>query len=90
MMYKVMYTIFLNLHNPFDTLDRGIFLDILEGYGLGPRARHILHVYWDRISMVARMSGYNTVEFQGFWGVTQGDPLPPTIFNVVLDAVMHH
>ena len=28
--------------------------------------------------------------FKGFWGVTQGVPLSPTIFNVVMDAVLQH
>ena len=28
--------------------------------------------------------------FKGNQGVTQGDPLPPTIFNVVVDAVVRH
>ena len=27
---------------------------------------------------------------RGERGVTQGDPLSPTIFNVVVDAVVHH
>ena len=28
--------------------------------------------------------------FKGNQGVTQGDPLSPTIFNVVVDAVVRH
>ena len=28
--------------------------------------------------------------FKGYQGVTQGDPLSPTIFNVVVDAVIRH
>ena len=40
--------------------------------------------------MVARMGGYYGAQFQGFWGVTQGDPLSPTIFNVVVEAVVRH
>ena len=38
--------------------------------------------------MVARAGGYYGTAFQGASGVTQGDPLPPTIFNVVVDAVV--
>ena len=40
--------------------------------------------------MVARMGGYYGEVFKGFGGVTQGDPLSPTIFNVVVDAVVQH
>ena len=40
--------------------------------------------------MVARAGGYYRIAFQGARGVTQGDPLSPTIFNVVVDAVVRH
>ena len=38
--------------------------------------------------MVVRNGGYYGTAFQGFRGVTQGDPFPPTIFIVVVDAVV--
>ena len=37
--------------------------------------------------MVAKAGGYYRSVFQGSRGVTQWDPLSPTIFNVVMDAV---
>ena len=40
--------------------------------------------------MVARAGSYYGKGFKGGRGVTQGDPLSPTIFNVVLDAVVRH
>ena len=40
--------------------------------------------------MVARAGGYYRTGFKGGRGVTQGDPLSPTIFNVVVDAVVRH
>ena len=40
--------------------------------------------------MVARAGGYYGTGFKGERGVTQGDPLSPTIFNVVVDAVVRH
>ena len=40
--------------------------------------------------MVAREGGYYGTEFQGARGVTQGDPLSPTIFNMVVGAVVRH
>ena len=40
--------------------------------------------------MVARAGGYYGKGFKGGRGVTQGDPLSPTILNVVVDAVVRH
>ena len=40
--------------------------------------------------MAERSGGYYGTAFKGVRGVTQGDPLSPTIFNVVVDAVVRH
>ena len=40
--------------------------------------------------MVARAGRYFEHLFKGYQGVTQGDPLSPTIFNMVVDAVICH
>ena len=62
----------------------------MERYGVGPRARRLLREYWGKSTMVARAGGYYRTGFKGAIGVTQGDPLSPTIFNVVVDAVVRH
>ena len=87
---EVLYVILLDLHKAYDALDRSRCLEILEGYGVGPRARRLLLTYWRRLTMVARAGGYYGMAFQGSIRVTQGDPLYPTIFNVVVDAVVRH
>ena len=38
--------------------------------------------------MVAGAVGYYGAAFKEAWGVTQGYPIPPTILNVVVDAVV--
>ena len=38
--------------------------------------------------MVARAGGYYGTGFKGARGVTQGGPLSPSIFNMVVDAVV--
>ena len=55
-----------------------------------PSARRLLTTYWRRLTMVTRAGGYYGEAFKGARGVTQGDPLSPTIFNVVVEAVVRH
>ena len=73
-----------------DALDWDICLDIIAEYRVGPRVFQLLRTYWDRLTMVARDSRYFCLYFKGYHGVTQGDPLPPTLFNVVVDTVIRH
>ena len=40
--------------------------------------------------MVAIARGYYCPPFKGYHGVTQGDPLSPTIFNVVVYAIIRN
>ena len=87
---EVLYVIFLDLTKAYDALERSRSLDILKGYGVGERIRRLLKVYWGRTTMVARAGSYYGKGFNGGRGVTQGDPLSPTIFNVVVDAVVRH
>ena len=76
---EVLYTIFMDLHKSYDALYRDRCLDILEGYGVVPQACRAFREYWYRLRMVSRVGGYYGVDFKVFWGVTQGDPLSPTI-----------
>ena len=80
----------MDLHKAYDALDRSRCLEILEGYGIGPRARNLLKNYWHRLTMVAQAGGYYGTSLGGGRGVTQGDPLSPTIFNVLVDAAVRH
>ena len=82
--------IFMDLHKVYDALDRSRCLGILEGYGMGPRALRLLRLYWVRLRMVARPGVYYGSPFRRERRVTQGDPLLPTIFNLVVDAMVCH
>ena len=86
----VLNNVFLDLLNLYNVLDRYRCLKILAGYGVVPRALQILQTYWDRLWMVANACGYFGLPLQVYHGFTKGNPLYPTFFNVVLDAVIRH
>ena len=82
---KVLHAIFLDLRKYYDALDRDRCLDILEGYGVGPRMLRILRTYWVRLQIASKAGGHYGPILQIHSGVTQGGPLSPTIFNVAVD-----
>ena len=65
---EVLYVIFLDLHRAYEALDRSRSLEILEGYGVGPRARRLLRTYWEKSTMVSRSGGYYGTGFKGAGG----------------------
>ena len=76
---EVLYVIFLDMTKAYDALDRSRSLEILKGYGMGGRVRNMLREYWEITTMVMRSGSYYRKGFKGRRGVTQGDPLSPTI-----------
>ena len=90
LMEEVLHVIFMDLQKDYNALDRSRCLGILEGYGVGPRSLRLLQRYWERLNMVTRAGGYYGSPLRGERGVTQGEPLLPTIFNVVVGVVVRH
>ena len=90
MMEKVLYEILLYLHKAFNALDHDRCLGILEAYRVGLQSIRLLCQYWDLLTTAAQARGYYGAPFKVFYRVTQGDPISPTIFNVVVDVVLCH
>ena len=65
------HSIFLNLRKAYEELYRYRCLEILEGYGVGPRMLCIMRTYWVRIQIAAKAGGYYGPVFQKHRGVTQ-------------------
>ena len=55
---------------------------------MGPRAICLLRRYWERLKMMAWAGEYYGETLQEERGDSQGNPLFPNIFNVVVDAVV--
>ena len=87
---EVIYDIFLDLHKDYYILDRCHCLEIFAAFGVVPQVIRLLRRYWDWLTMVERASSYSGTPFKGHHGMTQGEPLPPKIFNVLTDAVLWH
>ena len=82
------YQIFLDLRKAYDAMDRGRCLEILAGYGVGPKLIRLLSHFWAEAKLACRTGGYYGSVFSAGRGVTQGGPFSPRIFNVVVDAVV--
>ena len=85
-----LYEIFLDLKKAYDALDRERTLEILKGYGVGPAVLRLLCNFWERQQVVSKMGSYHGDAFQAERGVTQGDIVSPTIFNVVVDTIIRY
>ena len=87
---EVLYEVFLELKKAYNTLERERFLKILVAYGVGPSAEFLIWQFWARLAMVAWTGRYYGAPFTGSREVTQGGPLSPTVFNMVMDTVIQN
>ena len=86
----VLFEIFMDIQKYYYSLHWERALEIIAAYGVGPRTVRILWTYWDRLTMVAIPAGTSDALSMGYQGFTQGDPLSPTIFNVVMYTGIRH
>ena len=86
MIEEVIYNFFLDLQKAYENLYGERCLEILVGYGIGPRKERILRIYLEHLLMVAKTGRYYGTPLKGYWGIVQVDPLSPTIFNMELDV----
>lgn len=85
---RPLYQIFLDLSKVYDTLDQSQTLQLLKQYGMGPRLLQLLTHFWDSLQVIARQQNYYGSPFRSERGTTQGDMISPTIFNIVVDAIV--
>ena len=63
-------------------------MEILREYVLVPRLQTLQRPYWDGQRVVTKSGKYYGRPFSTGRGVTQGDPVYPTLFNIIVDAVV--
>ena len=86
--HNPLFQVFINIRKDYDLLDRGRCTEILHGYGLGPRIQKLLQKYWNRKRVVPKSEKYYGRPFSTGRGVTQGDLVSLTLFNIRVDAVV--
>eukprot|EP00978_Attheya_sp_CCMP212_P005927 scaffold13219_cov61-Attheya_sp.AAC.3 len=59
-----------------------------RGYFQSCLVVRLLTAYWSKQKITAKASGYHEEPFTATPGVTQGDPVSPTIFNIVINVVV--
>ena len=82
------YRVFIDLKKVFNVMDWEQCLLILEGHGMGPNMRRLIHHFWDEATNVCRASGNYGMPFKAGRGVTQGGLLLAKLFNIMVDALV--
>ena len=73
--HKPLLQVFVDVQKAYDSLDRGIYMEILWGYGLGPNLQQLLQWYWDVQKVVPKEGKfYGRTLSTGIY-VTQGYPV---------------
>ena len=88
LLHEPLFQVLLDFCKSYDSLDRGRYLEILRGYGMGPNLARLIKNYWKCQRVFSKAGNFLGTEFGTGRGVTQGDPASPMIFNIVVDEVV--
>ena len=83
-----LFVVFIDLKKAFYSVDRSRVLRLLRQYGVGPNTIRFLEHTWLNDTMVPRQAGYHGRPFVAERGVRAGDVISPTVFNVLVDAIL--
>ena len=86
--HEPLFQFFLDVYKSYDSLDRGLCLEVLRGYGMGLNLVRLFKSYWDCQWILPRMGKFLKKSLRTGMRVTQGDPASPMIFNIVVDEVV--
>ena len=82
------HRVYIDLEKAYDCVDRKVLLRLLEDYGVGPKVRGIIASQWAAQQYVTKQAGFYGPVIGTSRGVTQGCIVSPTLFNIVMDAVV--
>ena len=52
--HKLIFQVFIDVRKAYNSLDRGICMEILRGYGLRPNLQRLIHHYLDEQKVVSK------------------------------------
>ena len=85
-----LYLIFLDVKKAYDSLDRDRTISLLRKYGVGEKICILLINMWKEDTIVPKQQQFYGKAFKAERGVRQGDIVSPTIFNIVIDAIIRN
>ena len=65
-------------------------LQIIEGYGEGPKLRGLLAEFWSIQEVVTHQNGIHGPKLRASRRMTQGGIALPSLFNLVVESVVRH
>jgi len=83
-----LYGVYIDLRKAYDAMDRDRCVLIMKAYGVGPNMLHLIENFWENAELVCRANGRFGTPFKAHRGVTQGGPVSPKIFNIMVDAMV--
>ena len=86
--HEPLFHVFIGVQKAYDFLDRGRYMEIIRGYGMGPKLQRILQRCWDGKKVIPKAGSLFGRHFNTEIEVTQGNTVSPTIFNILVDAVI--
>ena len=84
----LLYIVFVDLKKAYDAMNQERCVEILRAYGVEPKMLGLIQYFWDKAVLVCRSSGRYGLPFKAYRGVTQGGPLLPKLFNIMVDAIV--
>ena len=86
--HEPLFQVFIDVRKAYDSVGRGICMEIIRGCGMGPKLQGLLQRYWDRKKVVPKAGKFFGYPFNTERVVTQGYPVSPMIFDIVMEAVV--
>ena len=84
MVHKPLFQVFLYVKKSYESLYRGICMDILRGYDIDLNLHRLLQRYCDEQAVVPKTIKLFWRPFGTKRGVTQGQPVSLSIFNIMV------